>query len=225
MADRRERVPDDGETLRTAFESLQARLWTALPCIVTKFDPEKMTVSAQPAINGSYRTVEGTMASIQMPVLLDCPVLWQGGGGVTLTFPIKPGNECLVILASRCIDGWYARGAVCDPPEFRMHNLSDGFALVGVRSLPHAFEVDTVNAALTTDDGSTYFKLKPGSKTITITAPGGINLNGVTIDSSGNIGTTGTVTANTDVVGGGKSLKTHTHGGVQTGSGTSGPPS
>jgi phage baseplate assembly protein V len=35
---------------------------------------------------------------------------------------------------------------------------------------------------------------------------------------------TQTITATTDVIGGGKHLKTHTHGGVQSGSGTSGPP-
>jgi phage baseplate assembly protein gpV len=33
-----------------------------------------------------------------------------------------------------------------------------------------------------------------------------------------------TVTATTDVVGGGKSLKSHIHTGVTSGSGTSGPP-
>lgn len=42
--------------------------------------------------------------------------------------------------------------------------------------------------------------------------------------SAGNISTGGTVTAATDVVGGGKSLKTHTHGGVTPGSGSTGVP-
>lgn len=43
--------------------------------------------------------------------------------------------------------------------------------------------------------------------------------------TSGNItASAGTVTGTTDVVGGGKSLKSHEHSGVQTGGGTSGPP-
>ena len=41
---------------------------------------------------------------------------------------------------------------------------------------------------------------------------------------SGSLSVTGSVTASVDVVGGGKSLKTHTHSGVSTGSGSSGPP-
>lgn len=40
----------------------------------------------------------------------------------------------------------------------------------------------------------------------------------------GDTNCTQTITASTDVIGGGKSLKTHRHTGVQTGGGTSGPP-
>lgn len=245
--DRRERNPDDEEVMRLAFRSMQARLWTALPGIVQKFDAAAMTVDVQPAINGKLRNADGSTSSLQMPVLLDCPVVWQGGGECTLTFPIKSGDECLVVLASRCIDAWWAQGGVQDPPEIRMHNLSDGFALVGVRSKPRAFSVDTSAVQLRSDDGEAYVSINPSSHEVkiqtsgdlTVHADGDINvtadgnmtvtaqqisLNGVTIDSSGNVNTAATITVGTDVVGGGKSLKTHLHTGVQTGGGVSGPP-
>ena len=45
-----------------------------------------------------------------------------------------------------------------------------------------------------------------------------------TLTQTGNQTITGTLTA-TQVVGGGKALSTHTHSGIATGSGTSGPPS
>lgn len=61
----------------------------------------------------------------------------------------------------------------------------------------------------------------PGSATIT--APDGVSIMGdVSID--GDVGCTGTITAQEDVVGGGKSLKGHKHLGVTTGSGVSGLP-
>jgi hypothetical protein len=183
-----------------------------------------MTVDVQPLVNGRARQTDGTYKPLQMPVLLDCPILWQGGGGVTLTFPIKQGDECLIIVASRCIDGWYEAGpdnGPTDPPEFRMHNLSDGFALVGVKSLPKSWTVDSV-ATLRSDDNSTYVQLDPTGQAVKITAPGGVNINGVTIDSSGNVNSPATITATTDVIGGGKSLKSHTHNvpNVQGGSST-----
>lgn len=203
----------------------QARIWTALPGIIERFDAARMTVDVQPTINGRVRDAQGKTSSLQMPKLLDCPVLWQGGGGVTLTFPIAKDDECLVIFSARCIDAWWAQGGVKDPPDIRMHNLSDGFALVGVRSLPRAFAASITEAVLRSDDGSTFVRLNPAGQLVQITAPGGINLNGVTIDSSGNVNSPATITATTDVVGGGKHLKTHTHSGVTAGGGTSGPPS
>jgi phage baseplate assembly protein V len=42
---------------------------------------------------------------------------------------------------------------------------------------------------------------------------------------SGNANVSGTVTGTTDVIGGGKALKTHTHGGVMSGGAVTGPPS
>jgi len=63
----------------------------------------------------------------------------------------------------------------------------------------------------------------PGGATVHIDASGGLSIKGpVTVD--GDIRSTGTITADTDVIGGGKSLKSHTHGGVQSGGAFSGPP-
>lgn len=72
--------------------------------------------------------------------------------------------------------------------------------------------------------------------TLTVTASGGITLNGATIDKSGNLGvpgtaavqgnfsTAGTFNASGVTSGGGVNLDTHTHSGVQPGSYNSGPP-
>lgn len=69
----------------------------------------------------------------------------------------------------------------------------------------------------------------PAGGTSTVTADGGITLNGpLTVNGdttiNGEAVVSKTLTAKTDVVGGGKSLKGHTHRGVTTGSGVSGPP-
>jgi hypothetical protein len=227
--DRRERYSDDEESLRMALRAMQSRVWTAIPGIVQRFDAARMTVDVQPAINGLARTEAGDTQPLRMPVLLDCPVVWQGGGGVTLTFPVQAGDECLVVFGSRCIDSWWALGGVQDQAELRMHNLSDGFALCGLKSLPNAFPVNTTAAQLRADDGETCIELNPTAQTITAIAPGGITLNGVAIDEDGNVTAPGTITApnvvgTTNVTFGGISGTGHRHGGIQTGNGTSGTP-
>lgn len=221
--DRRERFHDPEEQARVTVEGELAHVWTAIPGIIQAVNnalgPASMTVDVQPTINGRVYQKDGSYLSVQLPPLLDCPIAWQGGGGATLLFPIAPGDEALVILAARCIDGWWSTGTVCDAPELRMHNLSDGFALVGVRSKPRAYALPTTGARLTSDDGSTYIELQPGAQIIKAVAPGGLNLNGVTISASGNIVAPGTIqgttlTGTTQVVAGSGGTAVHltTHG-------------
>jgi hypothetical protein len=174
-----------------------------------------MTITAQPAVNGRVRQTDGTWQSVQMPLLVDVPVLWPGGGGVTLVFAIAKGDECLVHFSARCIDAWFQQGTVSNPPEFRMHNLSDGFASVGVRSQVRKFTVDPGVCRLRTDDDTAYFEFNPTAKTMNCVFPGGITLNGATIDSSGNVVSPATLTGKTQVVAGSGGtavhLSTHVH--------------
>lgn len=198
--DRRERRLDPEEVLRCLVESIQARIWTAVPAVVQSFNAAAMTVQVQPAMSCQFRNAAGVWETLNLPALSDCPVVWPGGGGCTLTFPIEAGDECLVVFASRCIDGWWSQGmapgsAVPPPPEVRMHNLSDGFALVGVRSKPRAYAPVTGGAQLQSDDGQAYVQINPTthamklqtSAALTISASGGVNINGATISAAGEI--------------------------------------
>lgn len=218
--------------MRIALDGKQSQIWTALPCIIQSFNPSAMTCEAQPTVMGMLRQPDGTSKSVAMPLLLDCPVMFPGGGGVTLTFPIKPGDEALVVFASRCIDAWWQLGGVRGQAEFRMHDLSDGFAFVGVRSQPRAFDVSTNAAQLRTDDGTAFISLNPDSKniealtpgTIVATAVGGATINAPNIILNGNVQITGDLTIDGETIGGGINLNTHTHTGVMPGGGNTGGP-
>lgn len=217
--DRRERNEDHEEMLRTAMDGLQARLWTAMPGIIQSFDATQMTCVVQPAIQGQLQAKDGSTSLKNLPELQDCPCQFPGGGGVTVTFPVAAGDECLVVLASRCIDAWHALGGIQVPIEYRMHDLSDGFALLGFRSVPRVLsDISTTSAQLRSDDGSTLIDLDPTAQTLTLTAPGGVTINAdVTVN--------GMVTATGDVLGGSApiSLVNHVHTDVQAGSSDTGP--
>lgn len=138
--DARERYNDPEEILRVAFAGMMKGVWNALPGIIQSFNDAQMTCVVQPAIQGVLRSADaqGTPIPRQGALLVDCPVQFQGGGGFTQTFPIEEGDECLVVFASRCIDAWWQSGGVQPPAEMRFHDLSDGFCLPGVRSVPRA---------------------------------------------------------------------------------------
>lgn len=201
-------------------------MWTAMPCLVVSVDLVKMTCVAQPAIKGVQTSEDGSETFVNLPQLLDVPICYPSAGGFTLTLPMATGDEILAIIANRCIDSWWELGGAGPaklepqvPSEFRMHDLSDGFAIPGPRSLPRAALVpgiSSVNAQLRNDAGTTYLEITPTGH-VNIVAPAGL---GVT----GNLTVTGTITSTGDVVGAGKSLSTHIHGGVTTGSGNTGVP-
>lgn len=178
--DRRERVDDPEVALREAFDGLRAGVWTALPGIIESFSSSASappTCSVQPAIKANVRNVDGSIASVALPLLVDCPVQFPSGGNCTLTFPVKQGDECLVVFASRCIDGWWQAGGVQEQAELRMHDLSDGFVLLGFRSTPRALAgVSTVATQLRADDGATFIEMNPALQKVRIVAPGGFDV-------------------------------------------------
>src|SRR5438477_2807552 len=135
---RAELLGDLETSLQMVMDSHQAKLWTSMPAMVVNVNLLKMTVDVQPTIKGIITNPDETETAVQLPLLLDCPILFPNGGGFALTFPITVGDEVLIFLASRCIDNWWLQGGVQEQAEFRMHDLSDGFAFVGPKSLPRA---------------------------------------------------------------------------------------
>lgn len=236
-----ERSADHEEALRIALDGHQAGIWTALPAIIQTFDPGKLTCTAQPAIKGLVRAKDGSTSWVSLPLLVDVPVCFPRGGGCTLTFPVAQGDEALIVFSSRCIDAWWQSGGIQVQAELRMHDLSDGFAIPGPFS--QATKIggfSTTSTQLRSNDGTTYVELNPSGKVVNVVAPGGMTITAPTVTItgiinvenqqgaptastiSGSMTATGTITGQTDVVGGGKSLKAHTHPDAQ--GGNTGPP-
>lgn len=228
---REERLNDPEESLRLALESAQAQIWTALPAIVTGVDLAKQTVSVQPAVKGTVTDSSGNSSSVNLPVLVDVPLVWPKAGGFALTFPVKNGDEVLVVFSCRCIDSWWQSGGVGAPAEARMHDLSDGFALLAPTSQAKKYNnVSSSNVQLRNEAGDTYVEITAdgkarvvGASAVDISAPT-ININGDTINMAGNINVTGQMTQTGGMSIGGVTFGTHKHTGVQTGGGTSGGP-
>lgn len=218
----RERTIKDSEEVdRLTREKHQATIWTALPAIITKVNFGKdITVEAVPTVQGTVTTPEGAEINVTMPACVDVPVCFQRGGGYTLTFPVKEGDECLLIFSSRCIDGWWSTGGTVPPTEQRMHDLSDGFALVGPFSQKTKIsKLSTTTAQLRSDDGTVFVEIDHEGGIATVKAPTKIVLDSPLVH------TTGKVTSVGDVIAGTVSLQTHVQLNTQpSATGVSGPP-
>lgn len=211
--DQRERVDDKEEALRACVEDRLVNFWTALPCIVQSFNPAKGTCVLQAAVQAQVRQSDGTTKWVDLPPLVDVPVVFPAGGAFILCFPITAGDEALAVFGSRCIDNWWLQGGAKNTQaEFRFGDLSDAFAFVGPRSQPRNLVPPTVGGAgpsatacqLRTIDGSAYIELTSDGK-VNIDAPGGVHI-------TGTLGATGEITAL-----GTHTVSAHTHSDPQGG--------
>jgi hypothetical protein len=130
-----ERVATTEETQRAALDNVFARLRVAMPGIIVSFDAQAQTAAVRPAIRERVK-INGTEQNTDLPLLPDVPVVFPHAGGFCLTMPVIPGDECLVIFADMCIDGWWEAGGVQNMAEKRRHDLSDAFAILGPWSQP-----------------------------------------------------------------------------------------
>lgn len=169
MADDRELYSDHSETSRLAADGHQSGIQTALPGIIQSYNAAAQTVTVQIAIKANVTTTDGKTGPQPLSILTDVPVQFPAGGGHGLTFPINTGDECLMVFASRCIDAWWQQGGVQPQAEARMHDLSDGFALLGFRSKARALSnVSTTSTQIRSDDGQTYVEINGPAKSVTL---------------------------------------------------------
>ncbi len=176
--DRKERVPTEGQNallvaVQAALDGFQSKVWTALPVFVQSYNAEKITVECQPTIQAQVRQPDGTWVDTTLPLCVDCPVMFPGGGGFVLTFPINAQDEGLLVFASRCVDAWWQNGGVQKQAELRMHDLSDGFFIpTGGMSNPNVPpNVSTTSAQLRSKDGTVVVDLNATDKQVKVTAP------------------------------------------------------
>lgn len=139
-----------------AVKSAQKDLHTALPGIIDAYQPGAQTVTVRPAIKRIFLE----QGSVALPPCLDVPVFFPSGGELVQTWPIKKGDECLLVVSERAIDSWFDKGDVQDPSEYRLHDLSDCFAFVGFSSRPRFLPAVNEDAMeIRTRDGELRFRI------------------------------------------------------------------
>ena len=157
-----ERQADQVGELQQMSDAVSANLRVAMPGIIESYDAEAMTVVVQPTGQEAFRLADGGTETSNLPLLEDVPVHYPRGGDFTLTFPIRKGDECLVVFCDRCFDSWHQSGGIQTQTESRMHDLSDAIALVGVFSQSTKIkDPHTENVQLRHNDGDCFVEITP----------------------------------------------------------------
>ncbi|PHS61061.1 MAG: hypothetical protein COB09_19120 [Thalassobium sp.] len=124
--------------LTTLLDAVKREVAVSLNCVkigtIESFDSATQLASIQISID-QVESVDtnGVKQIRQYPLLLECPVVTIFGGDSFINMPITVGDSCLVFFSDRQIDNWLSAGAGQAPTIGRVHDLSDGIALVGIR--------------------------------------------------------------------------------------------
>lgn len=173
-------IDSEDEIFRCFGDSMKNMLRVACPGIIQSFNSSTQTVTVQLALR---EQLASTKEWINIPILLDVPIVLPRSGGFCITMPIAKGDECLVVFADMCIDAWFSYGGIQNQIEKRRHDLSDAFAILGTWSQPRCIENYSINSCqIRNESGSSYVELKDSN--ITIKADS-INLNSESVVISG----------------------------------------
>lgn len=167
------------------------------------------TVDIQPLVN----QLDGGGNPMPHGVIYNVPYFRLQGGTNAVILDPQPGDIGIALFANRDISKVKNTKAQANPGSYRQFDFSDALYIGGVlNGVPQQY-VEFNSSGVTV--------ISPNA--ITLQAPQ-ININGPLSQSGGNVTIAQNVTVSGDVTASGKSLKTHVHSGVQSGSSNTGQP-
>ena len=140
-------------TLQFVYNKLMQQTDGMLPAQVIAYDRETNRVQVQMLV--TLVTTDGTQ--VPRPQIASLPVLLLGGGGFSISFPLKTGDMGWVMANDRDISLFLQSYAQSPPNTKRMKNFSDGL-----------FIPDAMKSANITDANENYMVLQSTDGTISI---------------------------------------------------------
>lgn len=243
---------------------------TAIPAVVLRVNNEgrQSLVDVQPLVSILQRSGEVVSQSSILNVPLSQPASSVGG----LVFPIKEGDNVLLVFSEKAIDRWkYGTGVPTAPSDFRKFNRKDCIAIPCIfpanmsmaneaRQGPDYAAGDTaiynlrggsrveivlkqngdvvvnspskvivncvdseVNASNSMTVNTQDYKVNCTSYTVSSTSYS-VGTTNYSLNATGSAVSTGTYNMNGSFVLNNIPIETHTHGGVETGGGSTGGP-
>jgi len=168
-----------------------------MPGHIIEYFPATQTATVR--ISNDRQFESSGESDVQMPygLLYDVPTFTSGGGGWHVTFPIKPGDPCLLNFSQFGYDHWFvdnedSAGIRDDghpqPWVGRRFDLADGFVQVGWNNLQTAIANYKANDA--------EFRNADSAQRVSLKEEGDVEI--VTGTTSIVLSNTGTITVNSD---------------------------
>lgn len=147
--------------------------------------------------------IDGNGATVEYPIIPDVPIRQPlTSGSAFIILPVQIGDIGTIEFFDSAVDDIITQDEYSYTLEEEWHSLSDGLFTNGFMPKSRVITFDTSAKLIMGDKNNTAtFKLASDNTWVMV---GNLNV-------TGNITASGTITGTTDVIGGGKSVKNHTH--------------
>lgn len=126
------RTPSLAELLAIHAEAIRRSIHVSLPGRVEKYYADENRADIKPLLKDRVTTREGGELLEVLPVIPSVPIVFPRAGGFFITLPVAKGDLVELVFSDRSVDNFLSgRGTDTDPDDFRMHDLTDAFAILG----------------------------------------------------------------------------------------------
>ncbi|MGB0907415.1 MAG: Gp138 family membrane-puncturing spike protein [Maricaulaceae bacterium] len=152
--DRQTTAGNDTDTLREILRSDHLHRRTVQVGQIISFDPMCQSALVQ---LGIQMNLNGTL--VDVAPIPDVPVVFPMAGQRGLSYPVRQGDQCLVVFADRAIGRWLDRGGTVDPEDTRIKHLTDAICIPGLSSCANPIEDFNNNAVKITGGDEAFMTL------------------------------------------------------------------
>lgn len=120
-------LPDVVKQIKLLVADALADVHTAMPGTIKNVDPSTGRATVLPA--GQYKTTDGR--AFDYPAISGVPLVFPSGAaqGVSVTYPVKEGDGCLLVIAEQSLDAWLYGG---ESNTDLKHDLTNAIAIPGL---------------------------------------------------------------------------------------------
>lgn len=221
-----------------AFQQMMKGVYTAFPALIESYDATTKRAVVKVAIN----MLKTDGQEVERPIIANVPVIHPSGGGFVLHTPLRRGDPILCVFSSRGISN-FKDGFSQSSPDEGFFDIKDAIALAGFGALSIS-PATNGGISMQDEEGGNAVYVEQGH--IRLQTSGKVQVDCAQMEVNANVLVNGSITWTGTATGaGGSAAKftggvtvtggavahngtnigdTHTHSGVETGSGATGAP-
>lgn len=152
--------PSISDVIVHAIHNQMANFHQGLPARVVKFYGEAK-VDVQILLMRAFLDPEGNYRSFVFPIIKEVPVIYPGGGGFVIKFPLKVDDIVYLTFAERSMDDWLLAPTSSPvlPSDRRKFDINDAVCIPGLRQFTDNLKITDNSIVIGLEDGTSIIEI------------------------------------------------------------------